>query len=145
MISSVLVVCTGNVCRSAMAEALLARRVGASPSGVRVASAGTAALVGYPPPPVVVELMAEIGFDVGGHRARQVTDELALRHELILTMEEAQRRWMEARWPLLRGRVHLFGLTGDVPDPYGRPREVFVECLSQLEAGVETWAKRLLP
>lgn len=127
-----------------MAEALLSETLRDAAPGLRIRSAGTAALVGYGPPPTAVELMAERGVDISGHRARQLTDSLALRHELILVMEGAQRRWIEGQWPILRGRVHLFGVTEDIPDPYGQPREVFEDCLARIDAGVEVWSKRLV-
>lgn len=144
MISSVLVVCTGNICRSPMAAAVLSKKAQEADYRLQVASAGTGALVGCSPPPAAVEVMAETGIDISGHRARQLTDALALRYELILAMEEVQRRWIEQQWPILRGRVHLLGGSEDVPDPYGKPREVFEECLSRINAGVEAWSKRLM-
>lgn len=127
-----------------MAAALLESRVREAGRQLKVGSAGTAALVGYGPPAPAVELMAERGIDIGGHRARQFNDLLALRYELILVMEEAQRRWIEAQWPILRGRVHLLRINEDVMDPYGHPREVFAECLMQIDAGVEVWSRRLI-
>ncbi len=144
MFKSVLVVCTGNICRSPMAEALLAER--GQQRNLRVASAGTAALVGYAPPAPAIELMAERGLDISTHRAQQLTDALALKYDLLLVMEQAQQRWIESQWPVLRGRVYRLGGGGseDVPDPYGHPREIFAECLRQINSGVEEWSKRLL-
>jgi protein-tyrosine phosphatase len=144
MFESVLVVCTGNICRSPMAEALLAER--GRERNLRVASAGTAALIGYPPPAPAIELMAERGLDISTHRARQLTDALALKYDLLLVMEQAQQRWIESQWPLLKGRVYRLGGGGseEVPDPYGQAREVFAGCLRQINSGVEAWAKRLM-
>jgi protein-tyrosine phosphatase len=66
----VLVVCTGNVCRSPAAELLLRDRLGAA--DVDVASAGVHALVGQPVDPPVAELLVERGVAPGGFRARQL-------------------------------------------------------------------------
>ena len=97
---SVLVVCTGNVCRSPQAERLLlARRDAAAsaagPPGIRSAllfsSAGTAALVGSPmTPEALAETIARGGSD-SPHRARQVTEAMLTGADLVLTMERAQR------------------------------------------------------
>lgn len=142
MFESVVVVCTGNVCRSPMAAALLAMR--AAGHKLAVGSAGVAALVGHAPPPAAVELMAERGVDISGHRGTQLSDALARQYDLLLVMELAQQRWIEAQWPVLRGRVYRWGGDEDVLDPFGQSREVFVQSLSQIESGVEVWAKRLL-
>ena len=70
MIRHVLVVCVGNICRSPMAEALLRRELRGQ-EGFTVDSAGLGALVGHPASEYSVELMAEIGEDISGHRARE--------------------------------------------------------------------------
>ncbi len=141
MFSSLLVVCTGNICRSPMAAALFAEHGIRSGKTLEVASAGTAALIGRPSPTEAVELMAARGLDISGHRGQQLTEPLALRHELILVMESAHQRYIESRWPVLRGRVRLLSARGsDVVDPYGRSREAYEQSLAQIEQGVEDWS-----
>ncbi|HEY3023853.1 MAG TPA: hypothetical protein VGK11_09480, partial [Actinomycetota bacterium] len=75
--AQVLLVCTGNICRSPMAEALLRsaleRRLGGrTPS---IGSAGTIARDGAPAMPEAVEAAAELGVDVSGHSARRLRPE----------------------------------------------------------------------
>lgn len=89
-------VCVGNICRSPMAEALVAHRLAGMP-GVATASAGISALVGRPADGLAQELMAARGLDLSGHRARQLTPELATSFDLILVMEDGHRCWCSPR------------------------------------------------
>lgn len=86
----ILVVCTGNVCRSPYIERLLAAQL--APYGVHVASAGTHALVGEPMDPEVARLLADAGLSGGGFVARQLTPDLARSADLVLTATRDHRR-----------------------------------------------------
>ncbi|WP_281167455.1 low molecular weight phosphatase family protein [Agromyces subbeticus] len=84
--------CTGNVCRSPVAEQLLAARLDAAGfDDVRVSSAGTRALAGSPMTPQAADLSRRYGVDPGDHVARQLTEQLALEADLVLTATRAQR------------------------------------------------------
>lgn len=146
MIASLLVVCTGNICRSPMAAALFSARAQEAGKPLEIASAGTAALSGHPPPSEAVELMAERGFDISGHRGQQFTEEIARGYDLILVMERGQQQYIESNWPMFKGRVHRLGdrRNGDVSDPYKGPKQAYRESLAQIEAGVEDWSGILL-
>ncbi|MCA8298684.1 low molecular weight phosphotyrosine protein phosphatase [Burkholderia sp. AU30198] len=143
-IATLLVVCVGNVCRSPMAQALLAARL----PGVDVQSAGIGALDGQPADPHAIDLMRERGLDLATHRARQVMSRHVTRADLILTMDLAQKRWLERRHPFLCGRVFRLGGTAhgvDVPDPYLGPRASFERSLRLIERGVDAWCARIAP
>ena len=86
-----LTVCTGNICRSPLAEALLRERL--APLDVRVSSAGTRALVGYGMTPEAAQLAADYGVpEVAAHRARFLTEGLLETPDLILAMSREHRR-----------------------------------------------------
>lgn len=141
MISGVLMVCTGNICRSPMAAALLhARR-----PDLAVASAGVAALVGEPPPPEAVELMAARGLDISGHRARQLDAGLVRGFDLLLVMEQGQADWVTRSFPFSRGRVQRLGRwrEHDIADPFRRPREAYAAALADIEACLQDWLDRI--
>jgi len=138
IISSVLFVCVGNICRSPMAEAVFAHRMAGSHPHLRISSAGVSALVGDPADPLAVALMTERGIDLSRHRARQLDPKLASAHEMILVMEDGHRRAVEDIFPAARGRVHRLGRFGgfDVPDPYMKPRAAFEESLRLIDLGI---------
>jgi low molecular weight protein-tyrosine phosphatase len=95
---SVLVVCTGNVCRSPAAEVLLRSGLGHR-SGIRVASAGLAARVGEPVDEPMRRLLRERGLSTAAVAARQLTPDLVRQADLVLTMTTEQRAAVVAQVP----------------------------------------------
>ena len=138
---SVLIVCIGNICRSPMAEAMLA----AALPGVAVSSAGTGALVGYPADETAQALMTESGLDIAAHRARLLNTAMCQQADLILTMDNEQRRFIEERYPFTRGKVFRIAeaAKADVPDPYRLGRASFENAYRLIGAGVAAWAEKI--
>jgi protein-tyrosine phosphatase len=139
MFGRILTVCIGNICRSPMAEAVLAHRLAARGVRAVVESAGIAALVGRPAEAHAQALLRERNLDLSGHRARQLTPELLRSFELILVMSAGQQREVESLAPEARGRVHRIGRWGgfDVPDPFRQDRAAFEHSLALIDRGVE--------
>ncbi|MET3497588.1 low molecular weight protein-tyrosine-phosphatase [Variovorax boronicumulans] len=139
---SVLTVCIGNICRSPMAEGLLA----AGLPDLRVVSAGTGALIGQPADPTAQKLMRQRGIDISGHVAQQVSQLLCRQADLILVMDLAQRRHLESAYPFVRGKVFRLAehMSQDVPDPYRQSELVFAQVLAQIESGARAWTDRIL-
>lgn len=142
MVQSVLVVCVGNICRSPLGERLLRRAL----PDLDISSAGIAAVVGAPADADASTVAAEIGLDLGGHIARQLTADLGHRAELILVMEPGHKREIQARFAQLSGRVMLFdqwsGAKG-IPDPYRKPQETHRSSRDLIVAGAAAWVPRL--
>ena len=139
--SILLVVCTGNVCRSPMGAALLAKAL----PDVHVESAGTAALVGHPAPPHAIEVMQEIGLDLANHRGAQVTPDSLRAASLVLVAASIHKERLEARFPWVRGRVYRIGqwLGHDIEDPWQRDLETFLRVRRTLELAVDGWRTRM--
>ncbi|HZY15419.1 MAG TPA: low molecular weight protein-tyrosine-phosphatase [Ramlibacter sp.] len=138
---AILTVCEGNICRSPMAQGLLA----AALPHCSVHSAGLGALIGQPADPIAVELMRERGIDIRSHRARQLTRRLCLDADVVLVMEREQRRRLEELYPETCGRVFRLAehADRDVPDPYRQPPAAFRAALSIIDQGVAAWLERL--
>jgi len=126
----VLLVCTGNICRSPLAEALLKRTLAQRGlEGVAVESAGTGAWDGAPASEGAYLVGLERGLDLSGHRARLLTREIVEQAGLILTMARHHR----ARVDELGGEGRVFvlgeyagreGEDAEVSDPFGGDLEV---------------------
>lgn len=96
---TILTVCTGNICRSPLAEQLLAARLGAAGVPVTVTSAGTGALVGRAMPPEAAELSLRYGGEPAEHRARQLTAGMVEQADLVLTASREQRGEVVSLFP----------------------------------------------
>ena len=144
MFNNILVLCTGNICRSPLAEAILrARHV---KPGVGVLSAGTSALVGHPADPLAVEVARARGHDLSRHAAQQASAPLVKSADLVLVMTRAHADWVHERYPSLRGRVHLLGRwrgQAEIADPYGGDAAAFEEAWDHIDAAVGDWLPRL--
>ena len=90
MKKSVLFICTGNVCRSPMAEGLFQHRMGKRLE-VRVASAGIGAMEGFPASENAVEVMAELGIDISNFYSQSLRSELVQQADFIFTMTRQQQ------------------------------------------------------
>ncbi len=142
MFRSVLVVCVGNICRSPLGEAVLARAL----PGLRLSSAGLAAVVGQGADADAARAAAEVGLDLSRHVARQLTAGIGAAQDLILVMEPGHRAEIFRRFPALSGRVMLFDhWTGGqgIADPFRRDLAVHRATRDRILAAAEPWIARL--
>jgi len=139
----VLMVCSGNICRSPLAEAVLTAQ-GFSKVG-EVSSAGIGALVSSAAHPDAIRVADDHGLDIRSHRARQLDPAMARSHDLVLVMEHYQRHWIERSFPYLQGRVHLLGRWAnlEIADPFQKGSRAFDQAMREIRASVEDWRLRL--
>jgi protein-tyrosine-phosphatase len=146
----VLVVCTGNVCRSPMAVAILRRRLAEQGvTGVEVSSAGTAPWDGAPASEGSYLISLEHGLDLSSHRARQLTTDLVADADLVLGMGLHHVERVEQLGGA--GKAHLLGAfageSGDaaeVADPFGGELEDYRATYDRLVTLIEAALPRLL-
>jgi protein-tyrosine-phosphatase len=148
---NVLLVCTGNTCRSPMAEGLLRKRLGeklgCAPDeldrcGYSISSAGIAAMPGGAPSDEAVDVMQADGVEIGGHRSQAVCDRMINDADLILTMTASHRQMLVSQWPLAGPRAFVLGRNeGDVFDPIGMPLEYYEVCARQIDQHLQWWLR----
>ena len=133
---TIVFVCTGNTCRSPMAEgmfrAMLAER---GVSDIEVASCGTGVFPGMPASSHAVRAAAAYGADIAAHRSRPLTQYLLDEGDLFVCMTERQYTLLADYLPA--EKLHLL-VPGGVCDPYGGTAEDYEACASQIYAGLQT-------
>lgn len=147
MFNSLLIVCTGNICRSPVAAYLLRQQLGQAPAWTgQVASSGIGALVGQAADETVQAMMLAQGIDLSAHRARQLTPEHLRQADLVLVMEKHQRQAILDMDPTARGKTFLLGhwIDAEIPDPYQRGEAAHRITIDLIVAASKPWIEKLL-
>lgn len=145
--STVLFVCSGNTCRSPMAEALarsvLAEKLKIAPAeledrGYSVVSAGSYAMPGARATPAAVEAVKSLGGDLSKHRSRPLSVELIHQADVIFTMGRGHTNAVQALVPSASSKTFTLDPKGDIEDPIGSDESVYRKLASELKTLIET-------
>ena len=142
MFDSILVVCTGNICRSPIAE----RRFRQLLPGKKIDSAGANARVNHPADDLAVTTARSNALSLDGHKGRQFTKKIGRQYDLILVMEKKQIEYVTHIATECRGKTMLLGHWLDqkeIPDPYQKSQEAFNFVYQLIDQACKSWAIKL--
>lgn len=149
-IKDILLVCTGNSCRSIMAEGYLKRRLKELGKEILVESTGTGTISGFKPSHEAIESMREIGIDVSGYKSSALTKEVVDKADVILVMAPMHKETIVGMAPVAEDKIFYLrefakedSLNKIIPDPIGRPIEFYREILGVIKQSLEGFLKWL--
>ncbi|MDF7662172.1 protein tyrosine phosphatase [Erwiniaceae bacterium L1_54_6] len=143
MFNSILVICTGNICRSPIAERLLQKAM----PDKKIESAGVSALIGESADPDAVRVATKHGLSLNGHSGSQFDAKQGRQYELLLVMEKQHLEEISQLAPELRGKTMLLGHWLDkkeIPDPYRKSDEAFESVYKLIEQACREWTNKLV-
>jgi protein-tyrosine phosphatase len=148
---NILFVCTANISRSYLAEALLRHELAQRRmKRVQVASSGILAMAGSPPDPVMTDYLKNTGIEPLEHKSTPMSDALVQWADRILVMEQAHADHIRLLWPQAAEKVELLGKyispdehSDDVIDPFGKSPYHYRTAQAQIQLALQTLVKRL--
>lgn len=138
---NILFVCTGNTCRSPMAEGFMNKISSQNDNLVSVSSRGIMVVPGSSVSLNSVRALSEFGIDISDHVPRGITSDDIEKSDLVLTMTSSQCEVLKKALPGCEFKIHSLGSyvgSSDISDPYGGSYDVYKDCAIQLEEAIDT-------
>jgi len=162
MTKTILFVCTGNTCRSAMAEGIFKKMLKKRTEEDRrfnIISVGISALQGMSPTPEAIKVMTEQGIDISRHIATQVQEDLVKKADLILVMSNTHKDHIKTKFTFAQDKIYLIkefaqiskfksiqkiNENYEIVDPLGRPIEFYRIVAKELKENLEKILDKIL-
>ena len=141
-----LFVCTGNTCRSPMAEGFfrkyLAEKLGCKVDrlekrGYKAFSAGTVGVAGMPASPQAVAVCATQGIDIRSYKSKKLSPRLIKECDFVFVMDQTHRQQILALRPEAADKCWLLAKNKDIPDPIGRDQQFYNNCAKLIEQAIK--------
>ena len=143
--NNILVICVGNICRSPIAATFLMDKY----PDKRIESAGLSAVVGHGADAKALDVMTafnqSVNANMNRHVAKQISKDLTVKADLILTMSISQTKWIEDKWPHCRGKTFRIGhwIDQDIADPYGHNELAFETAKQDIINSLDSWFNKI--
>lgn len=129
----ILFLCTGNTCRSPLAQGLMRKKADERKLSIEAHSAGLAAMVGDSVSEGSVLAAKKHGVDISSHRSRPFSEYMADEYDLFVVMTVFHQQVLSSFVP--KEKIHI--LSGGVPDPYGGGNEIYEQCADVINQGLD--------
>ncbi len=143
--SPILMICSGNICRSPFAEIYLRHRLQQAGTFAEVFSRGILDMHQRPAPDHGIAVAAEMGLDLAAHHSTKLEPADLDRAALVMIMEQQHRQYLAQMRPAVIGKIFFLSQpTGgaEVPDPMGKDVEAFRASYQMIATNVDGWLKR---
>lgn len=145
----ILFVCTGNTCRSPMAEALLRKKAKEEGLELEVDSAGIFAIDGGPISDKSIEVLRRDGIYIEDYKSQMASEELLKKQDLVLTMSRGHKTSLLSSYDFLDKKVYTmkeyaYNIEEDVLDPFGGSLDIYLSTKEELEEIINDIVKKLL-
>lgn len=140
--NSVLIVCTANICRSAIAEQIMRHYY----PNLIIKSAGIQALLGKPIDKPLVDLATSYNINCKTHQATQINTQLTKEHKIILVMQQMHYHYVVSTYPQVFPKVHYLSKwinNQDIDDPYKRTSLIYTEVFKHIMRACLAWGEKL--